>query len=165
MKKILILACGALLFATSCLSGGDSAGESSAKFVGTLTITDLETSKAEVVENAKVMVKIPNIIEAKMELTFYDMKFAAIMPKTDIVVENIPYLVTQVPEEVGMNFNFDVTNVVPKAGGVSYEQFKMSRLWGDIGRVVKITFIVPSKQMEVFFTTETKSESETTNEN
>ena len=157
MKKFLILACSALFFATSCLSGDNNPGESSAKYVGTITTTDLSTGEKKVIEGA--------VIRVTLNIVFYDMKFATMMPKIDIEVENIPFLVTQVPEEASLNFNFDVKNVVPKSGGISYESFMMSRLWGDIGRVVKITFVVPSREMEVFFTTETKTNTETTSEN
>lgn len=165
MKKFLILACSALFFATSCLSGDNNPGESSAKYVGTITTTDLSTGEKKVIEGAVIRVTFPNISESKMNIVFYDMKFATMMPKIDIEVENIPFLVTQVPEEASLNFNFDVKNVVPKSGGISYESFMMSRLWGDIGRIVKITFVVPSREMEVFFTTETKTNTETTSEN
>ena len=81
MKKILILACGVLFFATSCLPGGGSPGSSSANYSGYLTVKEI---KSEAVtysdDNAQVTVEIPNIIEPKFDVVFNNVKFDSAMP-------------------------------------------------------------------------------------
>ena len=73
MKKILILACGVLLFATSCLTGGGSAGSSSTTYHGLLKVVDINTEEVTYSNNAaSVTVWIPNIVEPKFDIVFND---------------------------------------------------------------------------------------------
>ena len=93
MKKILILACGALFFATSCLSGGGSAGSSSKTYEGVLTVSDVATGEVTYSnKNASVEVWIPNIIEPKFDFIFNSVKFDSAMPiALNIEIAGVPF--------------------------------------------------------------------------
>jgi hypothetical protein len=154
MKKVLILACGALLFATSCLSGGGSAGTSAADYSGYLTVSEIESGEVTYSDDkAKVTVAIPNIIEPKFDIIFNDIKFATMMPKLNIEFEGLPFVTTVSEDETTLNYIFNVKNVVPTIGDVPYEKYKADSIKGCIGRPVTIEFWISSKDQMVHFTT------------
>ena len=113
MKKIFVLACGVVLFATSCLSGGGSAGTSSADYSGRLTVSEIESGKTTYTDDkAVVTVQIPNIIEPKVDVIFNNIKFATMMPKLNIEFEGLPFVTTVSEDETTLNYIFNVKNVV-----------------------------------------------------
>ena len=155
MKKILILACGALFFATSCLPGGGSPGTSSADYPGYLTVSEIESEEVTYTdENAKVTVAIPNMLEPKFDIVFNDMKFDSAMPvKLNIEFEAIPFTTTVSEDETTLNYLFNAKNIVPTVGGIPYNNYKVDSIKGCIGRPVTIEFWMSSKGKMVHFTT------------
>jgi hypothetical protein len=154
MKKIFVLACGVVLFATSCLSGGGSAGTSSANYSGYLTVSEIESGKATYTDDkAVVTVQIPNIIEPKFDVIFNNIKFATMMPKLNIEFESLPFVTTVSEDETTLNYVFNVKGVVPTIGGVPYDKYKVDSIKGCIGRPVTIEFWISSKDQKVHFTT------------
>ena len=158
MKKILILACGALFFATSCLPGGGSPGSSSADYIGRLTVSEIETEQTTYSDNnAKVTLEIPNILEPKFDVIFNNMKFDdGMLVKLDIEFEGIPFTTTISEDETTLNYVFVAKNVVPTVGGIPYEKFKVDSIKGCIGRPVTIDFWMSSKGKMAHFTTATQ---------
>ena len=164
MKKLLILACSALLFATSCLTGGVIPG-GSATYSGSVVVTD--TSTGEVTysnKEAYITVTIPNQEESKFNIVFNKMKFAEAMPKLDVEVPDVPFTPTVSQDETTINHTFDVCNIVPTVGGVKYQKYKIDRIWGCIGKKIDIEFEMLSKQNKVHFTN-VKPDEESTPEN
>lgn len=154
MKKIFVLACGVVLFATSCLSGGGSAGTSSADYSGHLTVSEIESGKTTYTDDkAVVTVQIPNIIEPKFDVIFNNIKFATMMPKLNIEFESLPFVTTVSEDETTLNYVFNVKGVVPTIGGVPYDKYKVDSIKGCIGRPVTIEFWISSKDNMVHFTT------------
>ena len=154
MKKIFVLACGVVLFATSCLSGGGSAGTSSADYSGHLTVSEIESGKTTHTDDkAVVTVLIPNIIEPKFDVIFNNIKFATMMPKLNIEFESLPFVTTVSEDETTLNYVFNVKGVVPTIGGVPYDKYKVDSIKGCIGRPVTIEFWMSSKDQKVHFTT------------
>ena len=160
MKKILILVCGALLFATSCLPGGGSPGSSSADYSGRLTVSEISTEQTTYSdEKAKVTVEIPNMLEAKFDIIFNNMKFDSAMPITlDIEFENLPFATTISEDQTTINYLFVAKDVVPTVGGVPYNKYKVDSIKGCIGRPITIDFWMSSKDKMAHFTTATSEE-------
>ena len=154
MKKILILACGVLLFATSCLSGEGSPGSSSADYPGRITVSEISTEAVTYTDDkAKVTVAIPNMLEPKFDIIFNNMKFDDAMPvKLDIEFEGIPFTTTVSEDETTLNYLFVARDIVPTVGGVPYENYKVDSIKGCIGRPVTIEFWMSSKDKKVHFT-------------
>ena len=159
MKKVLILACSAILFATSCLPGGGSPGSSSTDYTGYLTVSDIETEEVTFSnDNAKVTVEIPNILEPKFDITFNNMKFDDAMPvKLNIEFEGIPFTTTVSEDETTLNYVFVAKDIVPTVGGIPYNNYKVDSIKGCLGRPVTIEFWMSSKGKKAHFTT-TKQE-------
>lgn len=155
MKKILILACSALLFATSCLPGGGSPGSSSTDYSGYLTVSDIETEEVTYTDDeAKVTVVIPNILEPKFDIVFNNMKFDKAMPvKLDIKIEGVPFTTTVSEDETTLNYLFEAKEVIPTVGGIPYNNYKIDNIKGCIGRPVTIEFSMSSKGKKVRFST------------
>jgi hypothetical protein len=157
MKKILILACGALLFATSCLDSGSSAGASSAVYPGSLVVKDTKTGETTYSNSeSTVTVWIPNILEPKFDIVFNNMKFDNAMPvKLDVEFESIPFTTTISEDQTTINYVFVAKDIVPTVGGVPYEKYKVDSIKGSIGRPVTIDFWMSSKEKSVHFTNAT----------
>ena len=160
MKKILILACGVLLFATSCFPGGGSPGSSSNAYSGYLTVKEISTDKVTYSdENAKVTVAIPNILEPKFDVVFNDMRFDSAMPvKLNIEFNGLPFKSTISEDETTLNYIFDAKDIVPTVGDVPYDKYKVDYIKGCIGRPVTIEFSISSKDKVVYFSTEKSEE-------
>ena len=158
MKKILILACGALFFATSCLPGGGSPGSSAADYSGSLTVSEISTEQTTYSDsNAKVTVEIPNMFEPNFDVIFNNMKFDEAMPvKLEIEFEKIPFVTTISEDETTLNYVFVAKNIVPTVGGIPYEKYKVDSIKGCIGRPITIDFWMSSKDKMVHFTTATQ---------
>ncbi len=158
MKKILILVCGALFFATSCLSGSGPQGTSSADYVGKLVVSDIESGDVTYTDdNAKVTVWIPNLLEPKFDIVFNDVKFANAMPvKLDIEFDGIPFTTTISEDQTTLNYVFSANDIIPNVGGVPYNNYKVDVIKGSIGRPVVIEFSMSSKGSKVHFTTATQ---------
>jgi hypothetical protein len=158
MKKILILACGALFFATSCLSGGGSPGSSSTDYSGSLSVSEISTEAVTYTDNmAKVTVAIPNMLEPKFDIIFNNMKFDDAMPvKLDIEFDGIPFTNTVSEDETTLNYIFVAKNIVPTVGGIPYEKYKVDSIKGCIGRPVTIDFWMSTKDKKVHFTNATQ---------
>ena len=155
MKKILILLCGTLLFATSCLSGGGSAGSAAAEYTGALTVIDATTSDLHYKEDkAKMVVEIPNMLEPKLDILFEGIKFSQLMPKMNIEIAGIPFSTTISEDENSLNYIFEAKNIVPTAGSVEYEKFEVGYIKGYIGKTaVEVEFTIPSEDKKVLFST------------
>lgn len=155
MKKILILACGALMVATSCIKSGGQTGSSEATYPGYLTVKEIETDKTTFSDdNASVTVQIPNILEPKFDIIFNKIKFDDMMPvKLDIEFEGIPFTTTISEDETTLNYIFTVKDIVPMVGAVPYEKYKVDSIKGCIGRPVTIDFWMSSKEKKVHFST------------
>ena len=155
MKKYFVLACGALFFATSCLSGGGSPGTSSADYSGYLTVKEIESEQiAYSDENARVTVIIPNILEPRFDFVFNTMKFDDAMPvRLNIKFESIPFQTTVSEDETTLNYIFNAKNIVPTVGGIPYEKYKVDSIKGCVGRPVTIDFWMSSKDKMVHFST------------
>ena len=155
MKKVLILACSVLLFATSCLNGGGSPGSSSATYYGELTVVDSDTNEVSYTDSkASVSIWIPNITEPKFDFIFNGIKFDDLMPvKLNIEVMDIPFTTAISEDQTTINYVFKASNIVPRAGGVEYEKYKIGKFEGCVGKEVEITFTMPSKNKIVYFKT------------
>ena len=158
MKKILILVCGALFFATSCLPGSGSPGSSSADYPGNITVSEISTEAVTYTDDkAKVTVAIPNMLEPKFDIIFNNMKFDDAMPvKLDIEFEGIPFVTTVSEDETTLNYIFVAKNVVPTVGGIPYEKYKVDSIKGCIGRPVTIDFWMSTKDKKAHFTNATQ---------
>ena len=155
MKKILIIACSALFFATSCLLGGGSAGSSATTYNGSLNVVDITTNEVTYSNNAaSVTVSIPNITEPKFNFLYTDMKFDNAMPvKLNIELAGIPFKSTVSEDETTINYIFEAKDVIPTVGGTPYDKYKVDVIEGCIGRTVDIKFEMRSKDKIVYFTT------------
>ena len=155
MKKVLILACSVLLFATSCLNVGGSPGNSSATYYGELTVVDSDTNEVSYTDSkASVSIWIPNITEPKFDFIFNGIKFDDLMPvKLNIEVMDIPFTTAISEDQTTINYVFKASNIVPRAGGVEYEKYKIGKFEGCVGKEVEITFTMPSKNKIVYFKT------------
>jgi hypothetical protein len=158
MRKILILACGALLFATSCLDNSGSPGVSSAQYEGSLVVKDTENNETTYSDSeSKVTVVIPNILEPKFNIIFNNMKFDDAMPvKLDIEFDDIPFTTTISEDQTTLNYIFIAKDIVPTVGGVPYEKYTVDSIKGCVGRPVVIDFWMSSKEKSVHFTTATQ---------
>ena len=154
MKKILILVCGALFFATSCLPGGGSPGSSSAEYGGYLTVSEIKSGEVTYSnDDSNVTVVIPNILEPKFNIVFNNMKFDSAMPVTlDIEFGELPFTSTISEDETTLNYVFTAKNVVPTVGGIPYDKYKVDSIKGCIGRPVTIDFWMSSKDKQAHFT-------------
>jgi hypothetical protein len=154
MKKFLFLICGVLLFATSCLDSGNSGGSSSAVFVGKLVVSDVDTGEVSYsVDNASIEACIPNMFEAKFDFIFNKIKFDDAMPvKLNLAISGVPFSTTISEDKTTINYLFKGEDIVPTAGGLPYERFKVGVIEGCIGQVVEVRFTVPSKGKHVYFT-------------
>ncbi len=155
MKRILILACSALIFATSCLSGTGSSSSSSSLFYGKLTVTDRSTNEvSHSVDNAMVEVCIPDVVEPKFNFIFHNVKFDSAMPvQLSLEIAGVPFVSTVSEDATTLNQIFKGENIVPTVGGKSYDNFTVSVIEGCVGTTVDIMFEVPSKNKRVNFTT------------
>ena len=155
MKKILILACGVLLFATSCFPGGGSPGSSSNDYPGYLTVSDISTEEVSYSDdNAKITVAIPNMLEPKFDIVFNNIKFDNAMPvKLNVKFESLPFQTTISEDETTLNYLFVAKNVVPTVGGIPYEKYKVDSIKGCVGRPVTVEFWMSSKDKKVHFST------------
>ena len=155
MKKILILACGVLLFATSCFPGGGSPGSSSNDYPGYLTVSDISTEEVSYSnDNAKITVAIPNMLEPKFDIVFNNIKFDNAMPvKLNVKFESLPFQTTISEDETTLNYLFVAKNVVPTVGGIPYEKYKVDSIKGCVGRPVIVEFWMSSKDKMVHFST------------
>lgn len=154
MKKIFILACGVVLFATSCLTGGGSAGSSEATYPGKVVVKSISTEEVTYSDkDASITVQIPNMLEPKFDVIFNNIKFATMMPKLNIEFESLPFVSTVSEDETTLNYVFNVKGVVPTIGGVPYDKYKVDSIKGCIGRPVTIEFWMSSKDNMVHFTT------------
>ena len=153
MKKILILACGVLLFATSCFPGGGSPGSSSNDSPGYLTVSDISTEEVSYSnDNAKITVAIPNMLEPKFDIVFNNIKFDNAMPvKLNVKFESLPFQTTISEDETTLNYLFVAKNVVPTVGGIPYEKYKVDSIKGCVGRPVTVEFWMSSKDKMVHF--------------
>ena len=141
MKKILILVCGALLFATSCLPEGGSPGSSSRELNGTMVVKNVNLGEVTYTnENATITVTIPNILVAKTDITFNNVTFGGRMPQMTITIPNIPFTETVSADGSTINAVFDSADIIPTSGGVEYEKFKIKRVWGCIGKPLSVSF-------------------------
>ena len=158
MKKNLILACGALLFATSCLDNEISPGASSSEYNGSLVVKDIEKNEITYSDDeSKVTVVIPNMLEPKFDIIFNDVKFDDAMPvKLDIEFDGIPFTTTISEDQTTLNYVFIAKDIVPTVGGVPYEKYIVDSIKGCIGRPVTIDFWMSSKEKSVHFTTATQ---------
>ena len=153
MKKLMFLLCATvMLFASSCLNGGSSAGTSSATYYGKMTVTDRAPGEVSYTDNeASVTVWIPNIIEPKFDFVFNGMKFDTMMPKLNIEIAGVPFTTTISEDETSLNYIFKAENIVPTVGGIEYDKYKVELIEGCVGTVVDITFTIPSKDKTVHF--------------
>lgn len=159
MKKFLFVICGVLLFATSCLSGGNSAGSSSSSYTGRLTVTDSDSGEVTYSDNqAQVTIWIPNIIEPKFDIVFNGIKFSPMMPKLNIEIPGIPFTTSVSEDETTINYLFEGENIIPMVGSTAYEKYKIDRVWGCVGKTVEVNFTMASKDSKVHFTTSTENE-------
>ena len=164
MKKILILACGALLFATSCLDGGNSYDTSSATYNGKVTVTDIDTGDVSYSDDkASITVIIPNIIEPKFDIVFNNIKFDVMMPQLSIKLAGVPFTSTVSEDESSINYIFEAQNIVPTIGDIKYEKYKVTTIEGCIGKIVDVIFEIESKEKRVHFTTAKESVETTEN--
>ena len=154
MKKFLFLmSAAALLFTTSCLSGSNP-GSSSANYNGILTVTDLQSGAVSYSDNnCSIMVSIPNILEPIFDFRFKGIKFDNAMPKLNIDIDGIPFTTTISEDETSINYLFEAKDIIPTAGGIKYESFKVGEIKGCIGKEVEITFTMPSKNKKAHFKT------------
>ncbi len=156
MKKfIFLIGIAALFFATSCLNGSVNPGQSSATYYGKLTVVDTDTNEVSYTnDKASVSIWIPNITEPKFDFIFHSMKFDDAMPvKLNIEVSDIPFTTTVSEDQNSINYVFEKGNIVPTAGGVKYEKYKIGKFEGCVGKEVEITFTMPSKNKTVYFKT------------
>lgn len=154
MKKVLILICSVLFFATSCLNSGNTTNSSEATFYGKVVVSDVTTGEVSYSENkAEITVQIPNAFEPKLDIVFNKIKFDERMPvQLNIKMSGVPFVTTVSEDQTTINYIFKAENVVPTIGGIKYESFKASVIEGCIGREVDVTFVIPSKEKRVHFT-------------
>ena len=167
MKKVLILACGVLFFATSCLKGGETYGGSNTCH-GVVEVSDITTGEVTYSnDKASITVMIPNNQEPKFNIIFNNMKFtdSPLMPKLDIEVPGIPFTPTVSKDETTVNHIFDAYDIVPQVGGINYQKYKIDRIWGCIGKKIDVVFEMLSKQSRVHFTNVKAEEQEPENQN
>lgn len=157
-KFIFFVSAAALLFATSCLSGENNGGSSSAEYYGSLTVTDTETGEISYFDEAsQVIVTIPNSYEAKFDIVFKGVKFDKMMPALNVTVEGIPFTTTISEDETTINYLFTAENIIPSVGGIAYKNYKIDKIEGCIGRNIDINFTMSSKGKAVNFTNRTES--------
>lgn len=162
MKKFIFLAgIAVLFFATSCLNGGGSPGSSSSTYYGKLTVVDTDKNEVSYTNNeAAVSIWIPNITEPKFDFIFHGMKFDDAMPvKLNIEVSSVPFTTTISEDQTStsINYVFEMSNIVPTAGGVAYEKYTIGTFKGYVGKEVEITFTMPSKGKTAHFKTNYKT--------
>lgn len=117
------------------------------EYTGTSTTTN--TQSGEVVyqaEESTITVVTRGGASPVATITFNGIKFAEAMPSLIITLPNIP-TTTAIS-----TINFDTANIIPTIGGVEYENYKMSRVWGSIGETVEVNFTMAEMPYSVVFT-------------
>jgi hypothetical protein len=156
MKKFrFLIGIVAMFCATSCLIGDGKPGSSSETYTGELTVVDTDTKEQSYFDsNASVSIWIPNITEPKFDFIFNGIKFDDLMPvRLNMEVLGIPFNTTISEDQTTINYVFEASNVIPKAGGVNYEKYTIGEIKGCVGKEVEITFTMPSKNKTVYFKT------------
>ena len=154
MKKIMFLTLGmVLLLATSCLKSDMSKQSTSAPYSGVCVV---EKNGEEVLtnESAKIDITIPSSIEKVLDITFYQLKFTPNMPAQDITIPGIQFTKSISADGPVLNVVFDQADVIPTVGGTQFEQYKIKRVWGEIGATVTICFELQNLPYKVTFTTD-----------
>lgn len=154
MKKIMFLTLGmVLLLVTSCLKSDMSKQSTSAPYSGVCVV---EKNGEEVLtnESAKIDITIPSSIEKVLDITFYQLKFTPNMPAQDITIPGIQFTKSISADGPVLNAVFDQANVIPTVGGTQFEQYKIKRVWGEIGATVTICFELQNLPYKVTFTTD-----------
>lgn len=152
MKRFLVLmGVMVMLFTASCIKGPTSGGSSAWTYKGKLVVTDAESGEVTYTDNnASVTVAIPNIIEPKFDITFNGVKFAALMPiKLNLELKGIPFTTTVSEDKTTINYIFEKENIIP----TSFDsQYLINKVWGSVGNMVEISFIMESRNSKVTFT-------------
>ena len=153
MKKIMFLTLGmVLLLATSCLKSEMSKQSTSAPYSG-VCVVEKDGEAFVTNESAKIEIAIPNASEKVLDITFYQLKFTPGMPAQDITIPGVQFTQSISADGPILNAVFDQANVIPTVGGTQFEQYKIKRVWGEIGATVTICFELQNFPYKVVFTT------------
>ena len=154
MKKIMFLTLGmVLLLATSCLKSEISKQSTSAPYSG-VCVVEKDGEAFVTNESAKIEIAIPNASEKVLDITFYQLKFTPGMPAQDITIPGVQFTESISADGPVLNAVFDQANVIPTVGGTQFEQYKIKRVWGEIGATVTICFELQNLPYKVTFTTD-----------
>ena len=144
MKKLMFLfGVVAILFTTSCIKGPTSGGKSEGTFVGKLVVTDVDSGEVTyTIDDAEVVVTIPNILQPKFDILFKRVKFAEAMPvELNLELKDIPFIQTVSEDGKAINYVFEAKNIIP----TGFEEYPIEKVWGSIGGVVDIQFDMERK--------------------
>lgn len=153
MKKIMFLTLSmVLLLATSCLKSDISKQSTSAPYSGECVV-EKDGEPFVTNKSAKIEITIPNATEKVMDITFYQLRFTPGMPAQDITIPGV-HFTKSISADGRLNMIFDQTGITPTVGGTPYEQYKIKRVWGEIGATVTtICFELQNFPYKVVFTT------------
>lgn len=153
MKKIMFLTLSmVLLLATSCLKSEISKQSTSAPYSGECVV-EKDGEPFVTNKSAKIEITIPNATEKVMDITFYQLRFTPGMPAQDITIPGVYFTESVSADGRVLNTTFDQSGIIPTVGGTPYDQYKIKRVWGEIGATVTICFELENFPYKVVFTT------------
>lgn len=115
-------------------------------YTGTCTTRNTATGEVSYeATDATITVVTESGAAPKAHITFNGIKFAEAMPALVITLPNLP--TTTLDKDI----IFNVENVVPTIGGVEYEGYKMSRVWGTAGANTQVDFTMATMPYSVQF--------------
>ena len=153
MKKIVFLTLSmVLLFATSCLKSEISKQSTSAPYRG-VCVVEKDGEAFITNESAQIEITIPNTTEKILDITLYQLQFTPGMPPQDITIPGVKFTESISADGPVRNKIFDQADVIPTIGGTQFKQYKIKRVWGEIGATVTICFELQNFPYKVVFTT------------
>ena len=133
MKKFLFVAV-ALFMATACLSEEDRSNSWSTTISDNMVTTNVATGEAYT-DAAMVIVETKDITKPYINLTIEGVRFVAMMPDVNFVLENIPfklYASDDKNDPLYGSWVFSEKSIVPTVGGVPREEYTMLNFNGTI---------------------------------
>lgn len=89
-----------------------------------------------------------------MDITFHNLSFAPGMPPQNITISNISFI-KEVADNGYKKSVFDQGDIIPTIEGTPYENYKIKRVWGEVGDAIQtIYFELATMPFKVTFTTD-----------
>ena len=133
MKKIMFVAV-TLIMATACLGKGEHSNSWSTTISDNMITTNVNTGESYT-DAAMVIVETKDISKPYINLTIEGVRFVAMMPDVNFVLENVPfklYASDDKNDPLYGSWVFSEKSIVPTVGGVPREEYTMLNFNGTI---------------------------------